>query len=84
MAYLYLSFILLYLLISNLAVVAKLYKSSLKYMSPVKGYIASFFIVVSLLTIDYFVFDFASKKINSMDRLSHTAQNTKLLPASVR
>ncbi|GAB4340157.1 MAG: hypothetical protein OHK0038_19580 [Flammeovirgaceae bacterium] len=54
-----------YLIISNIAIVIRLYRSFLRYLSPMKGYATSILLIFSLLTVDYAIMDFAVNKFEN-------------------
>lgn len=77
--------ILIYLLVSNIAVVVKLYRSTLRYFSPIKGYAASIALIIGLLAVDYVVFSFAYKKIEDSKLLNEKpAKEVRFVGASLR
>lgn len=53
----------LYLIVSNLAIMVRLYKSVLQYMTPLKGYATSFAVLALLLTLDVVVFSLGNEKL---------------------
>ena len=59
-------FLVAYLIVCNTAVLIRLYRSFLRYASPVKGYALSVLVVVSLLSADYFMYDYTAPKIEDL------------------
>ncbi|MBB3698987.1 hypothetical protein KMW28_08560 [Flammeovirga yaeyamensis] len=51
-----------YLIVSNVAIFIRLYRSFLQYLSPVKGYASMILLLGALGGIDYYVFDFSHNK----------------------
>jgi|GEM_PF-5230891 len=65
-------FIVLYLLVSSMALVYYLYKNFLQYLTPVKGYLAGSLLVLSILSFDFFMFNFTADKITQLHQQNNT------------
>jgi len=61
-------FIVLYLLVSSVALVLYLYNKFLQYLTPAKGYVMGVLIVLSILSFDFFMFSFTAEKINELNQ----------------
>ncbi|MBB6462794.1 hypothetical protein [Flammeovirga kamogawensis] len=62
MIWLFNTILLLYLAVSNIAIVFRIYKSFLQYMTPVKGYLTIAVLFASLGGIDYYVYEVTTEK----------------------
>ncbi|AZQ61581.1 hypothetical protein EI427_04855 [Flammeovirga pectinis] len=62
MIWLFNTILLLYLAVSNIAIILRIYKSFLQYMSPAKGYLTIALLLSSLGGIDYYVYEVTSEK----------------------
>ncbi len=71
----------IYLIICNLAVIVRLYKSHLRYLTPLKGYAASLLLIGGLLLVDFFVFDVMQENMSLLNASQQTAQ-TPVVEAS--
>lgn len=58
--------ILVYLLISSVALLIFAYKKFLQYLSPAKGYIASACLIIGLLAFDLVLYNFTTDRISQL------------------
>jgi hypothetical protein len=74
-----------YLIISNIAIVVRLYRSFLRYLSPKKGYATSIMLIFTLLTVDYAIMDFAVNKFEKANEYQAKKSSTiQILEASLQ
>ena len=74
-----------YLLISNFAIIYKLYRSTLQYFNPLKGYLTSILLIGSLLALDVEVVNFAYDKIEKAQEVQITQEgNARIIGVSLR
>ncbi|WP_281615868.1 hypothetical protein [Flammeovirga sp. SubArs3] len=67
MIWLFNSILLIYLILSNIAIIVRMYRSFLQYLSPIKGYASMILIIGVLGAVDYYVFDITSDKFEIFD-----------------
>ncbi|NLR90584.1 hypothetical protein [Flammeovirga agarivorans] len=67
MIWLFNSILLIYLILSNIAIIVRMYRSFLQYLSPIKGYTSMILIIGVLGAVDYYVFDITSDKFEIFD-----------------
>lgn len=77
MVFLFNTILLIYLVISNIAIIYKLYKTFLQYFSPIKGYASIAIILITLGAIDYYVFDVTSDKFITAEENKEVFQQIK-------
>ncbi|KXX72460.1 hypothetical protein AVL50_02335 [Flammeovirga sp. SJP92] len=77
MVFLFNTILLIYLVISNIAILFKLYKAFLQYFSPLKGYASIALIVVTLGAIDFYVYDVTSDKFITAEENKEVFQQIK-------
>ncbi|MCS6834088.1 MAG: hypothetical protein NZ521_10980 [Flammeovirgaceae bacterium] len=75
----------IYLFVSNIAIVVRLYRSFLRYLSPLKGYVTSLSLIFTLLAIDYAILDFTVNKIEKANEFhAKKAVTIQILEASLQ
>lgn len=74
----------LYLVVSNIAIIIRLYRSFLRYLTPFKGYVTSLTLIFTLLAIDYAILDFAVNKVEKANEFhAKKASTIQVLEASL-
>lgn len=77
MVFLLNTILLIYLVISNIAIIYKVYRAFLQSLSPLKGYLSIAMVMITLGAIDFYVFDVTSSKFVTAEENREVFQQIK-------
>ncbi|WP_020526158.1 hypothetical protein [Flexithrix dorotheae] len=69
-------FVLVYIIVSSIALVVYAYKRFLQYLTPLKGYVVSLLLILTLVSFDFVVFNFTNQKIDDLKNQQETVDMT--------